>query len=562
MRGPDCLETDMDQASANRAFRETSVHARARGRALLLLACIVVAFSVLSLQLLRLGLMRAGERAAPRLAASTPVARTYARPDIVDRNGRLLATDLIGYAVIADPSQILDADLAAEALLSIFPDLNAKTLREKLGDKARKFEWIKRGLTPRIAQRAHDLGVPGLALKKEPKRTYPLGRLAGHVLGSVSVDNRGLSGVEKFIDTAGDIEAVVSGQAGFRRQVRLTIDVGVQHGLEEHLALAIATYKARAAAGVVLNVRSGAIAAMASLPDVAPAVPREGQDPGRIDRMMVGRYELGSVVKAFTIAMALDGRHLRLADMVDVRGPLDVDGYKIKDLYSVGPRMSVRDIFLRSSNVGVGRIALKIGPERIKAFFYKIGLTSPVVTEAGPVALARLPKRWGDAETATSGFGHGLALAPLQFAAAAAALVNGGFKVQPTLLQRAKGSSVKRIRVLKRSTSRAMQKLMRQNVTLPIGTGRRAVAKGFEVGGKTGTAEQAKEGRYQKKQVISSFLGAFPMSNPKYLTYVLLFEPSGVAASRNKITAGLNAAPVTAKLVARIAPQLGILPNR
>lgn len=538
----------------------TRARVRARGRTLWLMMVLFVSFGALAIQLVRLGFSRAVVESESRAAMSAPIARTYARPDIVDRSGRLLATDLVGHSLYADPAQIIDADLAVEALLALFPDLDATALREKLSDRSRRFEWIKRGLTPRIAQQANDLGVPGLYLRQEPKRTYPLGRLAGHLLGAVNLDNKGIGGIERYVDAEVGIEPAVSGEPGARSRLRLTIDVGVQHGLEEELSVAMARYRAQAAAGVILDADTGEIAAISSLPQVSPAFVMEAQDPDYIDRMATGRYELGSVFKGLTLALALNDRMFRLEQPIDVSGPLKVGGHDINDLHSSGHWLSLREVFLKSSNVGFGRIGLAIGHDRLERFFERVGLSTQMQSEAGPIARMQLPKHWGEAETATAAFGHGIAVAPLQFAVASAALVNGGWRIAPTVVAGNRPPAT-RERVISAETSAKIRALWRENVTASIGTGGRADAAGYEVGGKTGTAEQAMGGRYREKSVISSFIAAFPMSKPRYISFVLLFEPKSGEAGPGQITAGLNAAPLTSRIVRRVAPLLGVMPT-
>lgn len=551
-----------DMPRSGSSVPAVSARARARGRTLWIMIALALGFAGLAGQLLRLGLSKDRSAHSMRVAASSPIARSYARPDIVDRRGRLLATDLVGHSLYADPSQIIDADRAVEALLGLFPDFDARVLREKLSDRERRFEWIKRGLTPGIAQRAHDLGLPGIGLRREPKRTYPLGRLAGHLIGVVSVDNRGVSGIERHVDEVLGVEAAVSGEFGQRNSLGLTIDIGVQHALEEELASAVALYRAEGAAGVVLDVANGEIAALASLPEINPGLAIETQDAKFFNRMSTGRYELGSVFKTLTMALALETGQATLDGMIDVQGPLAVNGHEINDLYPAGRQLTARDVFLKSSNVGFGRLGLGLGADRIRSFFATTGLSGEMATEAGSLPAVRSPKRWHEAETATIAFGHGIAVTPLQFAVAVAGLINGGRRIVPRLVAGGGQGGGDSDRVVSSATSRKMRELLRLNVTSSIGTGRRADVPGYEVGGKTGTAEQASDGGYKRKSVISSFVAAFPMADPKYLTYVLLFEPQPVTASDGKITAGHNAAPVSARLIRRVAPLLGVAPRQ
>jgi cell division protein FtsI (penicillin-binding protein 3) len=407
----------------------------------------------------------------------------------------------------------------------------------------------------------HDLGLPGLGFRTELKRAYPLGILAGHLIGTVNTDNKGLAGLERMLDETGRVEAVQGPGRMLAAPVRASLDIGVQHGLAEELKVASSRYAASAAAGLVLDANSGEIVASVSLPEVDPSHPADWLDPVRADRLAGGTYELGSIFKTLTIAMALETGMADLDKVYDVRQPLSAGSYTIKDPYPQGRPLSVRDIFLHSSNVGAGMLALEAGPERQRAFLARLGLTEPMRTEAGPVAPPLLPKNWGKIETITIGYGHGLSVAPLQFAAAVAALVNGGARVAPTLLARSDDGG-ERLRVVSAATSARLREIMRLNVTHPAATGRRAEADGYRVGGKTGTAEMPGRGGYQEKAVISSFIGAFPMDAPRYVIFVLLFQPQTGETGGDHITAGLNAAPATARIVERIAPLLGVLPRR
>jgi cell division protein FtsI (penicillin-binding protein 3) len=531
---------------------------RRSGRGLVVLGCIALAFLAVSAQLVRLALKGQGEIS---IAVSEPLSRSFSRQDIVDRNGRMLATDLQVPSLYADPALLLDVDEAIEKLRSVLTGLDEAELSRALREPGRRFVWVRRGLTPDLAQRVHNLGVPGLAFRRELRRVYPLGRIAGHVLGSTNVDNRGLSGVERTIDETAGIEAVLGGDRADRPPVRLTLDIGVQHGLEMELKAAMERYGARGAAGLILEARTGGIVAAASFPDVDPVRPAEWLDEARADKLTAATWELGSIFKMMTIAMALDSGQARLDSVYDVREPLTVGRFTIKDLHPAGRPLSVAEIFLHSSNVGAGMIALEAGAEKQRAFLGKIGVTGTITSETGPVAPPLLPVRWDKAETITISYGHGLAMAPLQFAAAATALINGGYPVKPTVVTRGGVSGGSGERVVSAETSARIRHLMRLNVTHPSGTGRRADVPGYEVGGKTGTAEMPSRGGYKENAVISSFLAAFPMSAPRYVVLTLLFEPDRVAETRNQITAGVNAAPATGRIIARVAPMLDVLPK-
>ncbi len=532
--------------------------ARLRARARLVLCAVLLAFAVIGGQLVRLASKAATEI---KVSLAEPLARSWSRPDIVDRQGRLLATDVGMHSLYADPQLVQDVDETIEKLMAALPGLDAAELRKSLADRSRRFAWVARGLTPRQAQRLHALGLPGLAFRTELKRVYPLGPLAGHMLGTVNTDNRGIAGIERMLDEAGRVEAVQGPGRTPTPAVRMALDIGVQHALAEELKQACVRYSASAAAGLVLDAGSGEMLGAVSLPEADPMRPADWLDPAHADKLTGGTFELGSIFKTLTIAMALEAGTSDLDKLYDVRQPLVAGPYVIKDLYPQGRPLSVREIFLHSSNVGAGMLALEAGAERQRAFLARFGLTEPVRTEAGPVAMPQLPKHWGRIETITVAYGHGLAVAPVQFAAALATLVNGGFKVTPTLLAR-EGEAGERPRLVSAATSAGLREIMRLNVTNAQGTGRHAEADGYRVGGKTGTAEMPGRGGYREKSVISSFAGAFPMDAPRYVVLVLLFEPQTGEGRGDKITAGLNAAPATARIVERVAPLLGVLPRR
>ncbi len=528
------------------------------GRRVVVLVAITLALAVISLQLLHLATL---QKIEPRVALTEPITRTFLRPDIVDRNGRLLATDVAAPSLFANPALVIDLDETVERLAVALPGLDEADLRRTLVDRNRRFVWIKRGLAPVDAQRVHDEGLPGLGFRHEPKRVYPNGLLGGHVLGSVNVDNRGQAGIERHIDESIGIESVSGASPSRQGPVRLSLDLGVQQAVTDELAATMERHRAKAATGLVMDALTGEIAAAVSLPGVDPNRPATALDATRADRLHAGVFELGSIFKAMTIAQAVDERIATLDTTIDVTKAIEIGRYKIRDHHpSPGP-LTVRDIFLHSSNVGAGRLALSAGASRQKSFLAKLGLTEPMRTEVGPIAPPMLPKHWGEIETVTIGYGHGLALAPIQFAAAAATLINGGTRVAPTFL-RTVGDPRPGERLITAEASAAQREIWRLNVAAPQGTGKRAEVPGLRVGGKTGTAEIPGVGGYQAKAVIASFVAALPMEAPRWIILVSVFEPQGTAETKNAITAAHNAAPTTARIVARIAPILGVLPRR
>lgn len=518
------------------------------------------AFAVVGVQLL---VLAAGRHSDIALAISEPVAATsFSRPDIVDRNGRLLATDLEAPSIFADPGVVLDRDEVVEKLSTVLPDLNASELMRALSDRSRRFVWVRRGVSPAIAQKVHDLGLPGVSFRYELKRAYPGGKMAGHALGYVDVDNRGVAGIEKYIDDKVGVDPVHSAVLSNRPPVRLSLDLGVQHALEDELDDAMRRYQPEGAAGAILNIKTGEILASASLPQVDPSWPvQEALDDKHIDRMTGGTYELGSVFKTLTLAMAFDEGLAKPDTVLDVRQPLEAGRFTVTDMHPSRKPLTVTEVFTHSSNVGAGMLALEAGPEKMQAFLQKAGILETMQTEAGAMAAPQVPSRWNRATTITTSFGHGIAVAPLQFAAAAATLFNGGRTVHPTFLRKFDAGTADGKPVISAATSREMAELMRANVVDKDGTGGKADVPGYRVGGKTGTADIASKGGYTSNAVISSFLAAFPTDDPQYLAFIVLFEPKGIPDTKGHRTGGTNAAPVTGELIARVAAQLGVAPE-
>ena len=414
-------------------------------------------------------------------------------------------------------------------------------------------------MSPSTAQRIHELGLPGLDFKPEPKRSYPQGRIAGHVIGHVNIDNEGTAAIERYIDTAIGVRQVVGEPQSDKRRLRLTIDLRAQVALERELAAAMELYASIAASGVIMDAESGAVRAAASLPSVDPSKPIEAQHLRYLDRLRRGTYELGSIFKAVTIAMALEKRTVTTRTVFDVRNPIEIGRrFRISDHGAARP-LTVQEIFVQSSNVGAGLMALEVGQRWQRQFLGKLGLLAAMQTDAGPTSEPLLPPTWGKAEVVTISYGHGLAVAPLQFAAAGAALINGGFAVKPAFAEQSLVGG-KRTRVVSAKTSAAIRRLMRLNVTSESGSGRRADVPGYDIGGKTGTADRAAAGGYDGNAVVTSFFAAFPMSKPRYVVLVTLHDPKS-SGPGNRRFAGLNAAPATGRIIERVAPLLGVLPR-
>ncbi|MCB1406408.1 MAG: penicillin-binding protein 2 [Rhodobacteraceae bacterium] len=491
-----------------------------------------------------------------------------ARADILDRNGRILATNLVTNSLYAELRYMVDGARAAHELALIFPDLDEERLTARLTDPDRRFVWIRARLSPEQAQAVHDIGEPGLLLGPREMRLYPNGSLAAHVLGGAGYGQQGVTAAE-IIGTAG-----VEHRLDDRLRdpdladvpVSLSLDLGVQGVVEEVLANGIAMLNARAGSTIIMDANTGEIVAMASLPDFdpndRPAPPLTGDpaDHPLFNHAVQGRYELGSVMKAFTVAQVLDLGLATPDTIVDTSGPLRIAGFTIEDFDDYGPRNSVTDVFVHSSNIGTARLAQMIGADRQRAFLNSFGFLEPLSLELAEArgVMPQFPERWGELSTMTISYGHGLAITPVHLAAGYAALVNGGYRVVPTILRRP--DTIRGERLVSAQTSETMRALMRAVVVR--GTASMAEVDGYAVGGKTGTADKPNpQGGYYEDRVVATFAGAFPMNDPRYVIIVTMDEPSVFAGAETRRTAGWTVVPVSAEIVRRIAPMMGMRPQ-
>ncbi|ABD87742.1 peptidoglycan D,D-transpeptidase FtsI family protein [Rhodopseudomonas palustris] len=537
---------------------DRSIKARARvGFAMLAFAAI---YSVIGFRLVTIAVVgdsHGGRRAAAQDAVAT------ARPDIVDRNGEVLATDVKTPSLFGEPRRIIDQDEAVELLTATLPDLDTAEVRERLSSK-KGFVWLKREITPLQQQEIRKLGIPGIGFLRENKRVYPSGPAVSHLIGLVNIDNQGIAGIEKWLDTNGLADLHRAGFASDRLQkpVELAVDLRVEHALRDELMKAKEKYSAKAASGLVSNVRTGEIVAMVSLPDFDPNNPREAHDPDRINRLTTGVYEMGSTFKTLTLAMALDSGKANLNTLYDARGALHFGKFAIHDSHSLGRAITLTEVFTYSSNIGAARVALAQGVEAHKAFLKKVGQMDRLRTELPESAAPILPKRWSELNTITISFGHGIAVAPLQAVMGINAMVNGGYLIPPTFLKRTEQQALEiGKRVVRKDTSDKIRYLMRLNAEIGTAKSAEAIAKGYYIGGKTGTAEKVVGGRYSKKQVLNSFTAILPADNPQFQVLVMLDEPKALPETHGFITSGWNAVPAGGKVIARIAPLLGIAPR-
>jgi len=485
-----------------------------------------------------------------------------ARPDIVDRNGEVLATDIKMVSVFAEPRNIVDKDEAVELLTAVLPDLDARELRERLGTR-KGFVWVKREITPKQQAEVHRLGIPGVGFLPENKRVYPNAQAAAHVLGFANVDNVGIAGIEKYIDGQGLQDLNGAGfniSAADLKPVELSVDLRVQHIMRDELVGAMEKYKAKAAAGAVLDVTTGEIVSLVSLPDYDPNNPVDALEKDRINRINVGVYEMGSTFKAITTAMALDSGKFTINSTLDARSGLRYGKFTIGDYHGTHRILTVPEVFIHSSNIGTAKMALGVGVEGHKAFLRKSGQLERLVTELPENALPIVPSKWGELNTITIAFGHGIAVAPLQALMAVGALVNGGIMIKPTFLKRSEEEAREAgVRIIKPETSEAMRFIMRLNATK--GSASAAAIAGFFVGGKTGTAEKVVHGRYSKTKNLNTFTAVYPMDKPKYVFLTIIDEPQAVEGTHGFMTSGWNAAPTTGNVIERVAPLLSVPPR-
>ncbi len=495
-----------------------------------------------------------------RRAAAEAVAA--ARPDLLDRNGEILATDVKTMSVFAEPRRLIDKDEATELLTAALPQVDARELRERLASK-KGFVWVKREVTPHQRDEVFHLGLPGVGLIAENKRVYPNGPIGAHVLGFANVDNIGIAGMEKFVDGQGlaDLHgAGFSMTAEELSPITLSLDIKATHALRDELARGVEHFKALAGAAAIMDVNTGEVIAMASMPDYDPNNPPDIHDVNMINRLNVGVYEMGSTFKALTIAMALDSGKVNLNSHFDAHSALTSGRFRIHDYHPQNRALTGPEVFTYSANVGVARMALGQGVEKHKAFLRKMGQLTRMRTELPESAAPIVPQNWGELNTMTIAFGHGLAVAPLQAMMAVAALMNGGYLITPTFVKRSEAEARKDAPiVIKPETSEAMRYLMRLNAEK--GTAKKVDIAGYFVGGKTGTAEKVIHGHYSKTRLFTTFMAVAPSDKPKYLFMTLMDEPQGLPETGGFATAAYNSGSVTGKIIERVGPLLGLAPR-
>ncbi|MCF8479531.1 MAG: penicillin-binding protein 2 [Rhodospirillum sp.] len=519
---------------------------------LMVAACLFgLAFTVIGGRLVEL--MALGEPGEPPVAtlADEPLETRMARADIVDRDGLVLATNLPTVHLYADTRAIPEKDrLRAIGLLpTLFPELTTEELNNKLVP-GKAFVNLRYNLTPIEQQAVNDLGIPGLNFERAERRVYPAGRLVAHVVGATDVDGNGIAGLEKAFDarlTGEDIP------------LRLSLDLRVQHVAHRALSDSIDHFKAVGGTALVMDVNTAEVLALVSLPDYEPEKIGSTGEDARFNQATLGVFEMGSTFKLFNSALGLENG-MQLTDSFDARHPIQIGGFTIHDFHAKGTWLTLPEILQYSSNIGSARLATTVGTEKQRAFLERLGLLDPVPFELPEVGRPLVPNPWREINTMTIAYGHGLAVTPLQTITAVSALVNGGLLRPPTLLRRAPRDIPPGKQVISAENSGKMRALMR--LVVESGSGRNADVKGYYVGGKTGSADKlSKVGGYSNTAVRTSFIAVFPMTDPKYVVLVMLDDPKAVPGTSNLRTAGWNATPTAGRIVAEIAPILGVAPQ-
>ena len=474
------------------------------------------------------------------------------RGDIVDRSGVLLATSLMTASVFVNPKEIRDLNDAIHRIAQTLA-IDEKLLAQRL-KSGKSFVWVKRNLSPKEQQQVNSLGIPGVYFQPEERRVYPYGNMLAHALGYVGVDNSGLAGIERQFNNR------LRDGALNHEPIVLSLDVRLQSILREEMSSAVEEFRAIGATGVILNIESGEVLSMVSLPDFDPHKPSRATDAQKFNRATLGAYEMGSTFKSFTMAAGLDYGVATMKSGYDATNPLKIATFTINDTHGKKRWLTVPEIFAFSSNIGTAKMALDIGTKRQKEFLSKMRMFKPVDIEIPERASPQFPEDWKEINTVTIAYGHGISVTPLHLVRGIATLVGGGIAERLTLLKDGNKNKAKGERIISEQTSQNVRRLMR--LVVDHGTGGKADVAGYRVGGKTGTAEKVQAGgKYNEDAKIASFIATFPVDEPKYIVLVMIDEPKGNKSTYGFATGGMISAPVVGRVIARMGPMLGIKPR-
>ncbi len=534
------------------AFERARASGKAEDDTRLRIFFVLVLFAV-GLLTLAIGATRAALFSDVRVVGTLAPA-AGARAELVDRNGKILAADLLHYGVYVDPREVWDPAEVRAGLVSALPDLAPARLERALRASWRTF--LVGALTPEARNRVHQLGLPGISFEPEYRRVYPLDYTAAHIIGFTDSGGEGLAGAELALNE--DIHAASASGAA----TALSIDLRIQAALDDEVAKAATKFSAKGAVGIVLNVHSGEILGMTSWPALDPNRAGEASDEARLNRAAAQVFEMGSTFKAFTVAMGLDTGVATPETTYDAREPFRVGYRTIRDYHAARAILNLVEVFQHSSNIGNARVGLQVGAERMERYFDAFGLTQPAKVELVESARPLTPREWNEDAVVSMSFGHGINVTPLALSRAMAALLNGGTVPTLTIRKLEPGDHRAGPRAVSEETSRQMLQIMRANVT--GGSGKSADIPGLNVGGKTGTGEKYDPaiGRYNTKRQVSSFAAAFPTDGPleedRYFVLILMDEPHATADTYGYSTGGWVAAPAAGRVIERIAPFLGV----
>ncbi len=559
------------QRPASRIVRVESREARtlgdARVRAILVACFFGLCFVALGLRLLEVSTMGGGDLPFKRLVTEPQLLLTreddvdvskvgeeeqVVRREIVDRNGLVLATSIKTASLVANPTIIRHEHELAVGLNKIFPRESVASFEEKLMRKHSTFLYLERHLTPSQQEAVNNLGAPGLFFEPDIRRVYPYGGLFAHSIGYVGIDNQGLAGIEKSFDNQLQ-DPTKNGP------LQLSLDLRIQSMLRDELSKAVGEFQAIGGVGVVLDIDSGEVLAMTSLPEFDPHQPGRASDDARFNRATLGVYEMGSTFKTFTMAASIENKVVTMQGGYDASHPIHMGNFTITDAHPEGRWLSVPEIFAYSSNIGTAKMALDLGGKRQRAFLKSLGLFEPVKLEIPELARPIIPREWPELTTMTVAYGHGISVSPMHLINAIASLASDGTLHAMTLLKDGNKNKHEGERILSESTIADVRDLLR--LVVLHGTGKSANAPGYDVGGKTGTAEKNTNGVYKKDAKVASFVSVFPMTNPKYAILVMVDEPKGNKSTAGFATGGWISAPVVGRVVQRMAPLLAMNPN-
>ncbi len=556
---------------ASRVLHVESTHARAAGESRVRITLVAtffgLCFFMLGVRLFEVSTVGGGDIPFKRLvtephlmltreddvdASKIAAGDTNLRHEIIDRNGFVLATSIATASLVANPTIIRHENEVAAGLHKIFPQESVASLREKLMRKHSTFLYIARHLSPKQQQAVNDLGVPGLFFEPDMRRVYPYGALFSHSIGYVGVDNQGLAGIEKHFD-----QKLQNPQQ--EKPLQLSLDLRVQSMLREELARTVRDFSALGGAGVIVSIPEGEVIAMTSLPEFDPHQPASASDDARFNRATLGAYEMGSTFKTFTVAGALENKSVTMKGGYDASRPIHYGNFTISDSHPEGRWLSVPEIFAHSSNIGMAKMALDLGSKKQQEFLRAIGLFEPVKLEVPELARPIVPREWPPLTTMTVSYGHGISVSPMHLIRAIASVAGTGTRMNLTLVKDGTKNAVAAPQILSQENVKHMRDLLR--LVVLHGTGKSANVPGYQIGGKTGTAEKIANGVYLKDSKVTSFVGVFPTNQPRYAILVMVDAPKGNKSTYGFATGGWISAPVVNRVVQRMAPMLAMKPN-